>query len=343
MDGVDLEVLRQALAWLGEGRRVQLATIVRTFGSAPRPVGAMLAVAADGRFAGSVSGGCVEDDLIPRLRVRAGLLPEWVRYGITEAQSRRFGLPCGGQLELIVEAFEQAEAIAAIVTALEARQLICRRLCLHDGRSELLCPGDDGHEAVRVDGGTVEFLYGPRWRLIVIGAGQLSQYLVRLALMLDYQVMVCDPRPEFRQGFIADLPSAAVEIREDMPDDMIRAAAPDLCTAIVALSHDPKIDDMALLEALASPAFYVGALGSRLNQEKRRQRLRQHFDLTDAQLARLHGPVGLAIGSRSPAEIAIAILAEITALRNGVVLVPVKAGAKPPDVTLVAGCAAAAG
>ena len=107
MEGVDLEVLRQALAWIREGQRVQLATIVRTFGSAPRPVGAMLAVAAKGRFVGSVSGGCVEDDLIPRLRVRAGLLPEWVRYGITEAQSRRFGLPCGGQLELIVEGFEQ--------------------------------------------------------------------------------------------------------------------------------------------------------------------------------------------------------------------------------------------
>ena len=338
MEGVDLEVLRQALAWIREGQRVQLATIVRTFGSAPRPVGAMLAVAAKGRFVGSVSGGCVEDDLIPRLRVRAGLLPEWVRYGITEAQSRRFGLPCGGQLELIVEGFEQAETIAAIVAALEARQLICRRLRLHDGRSDL-CPGD-GHEAVRVDGGTVEFLYGPRWRLIVIGAGQLSQYLVRLALMLDYQVIVCDPRPEFRKAFIADLPSAVIEMREDMPDDLIRAAAPDQCTAIVALSHDPKIDDMALLEALASPAFYVGALGSRLNQEKRRQRLRQHFDLTDVQLARLHGPVGLAIGSRSPAEIAIAIFAEITALRNGVVLAPVKAGAKSSDVTAVAGCAA---
>jgi xanthine dehydrogenase accessory factor len=324
VDSVDLDVLRRMLDWLQAGRRVQLATIVRSFGSAPRPVGAMLAVAADGRFAGSVSGGCVEDDLIARMQNRDSALPELARYGITEAQSRRYGLPCGGQLELIVEGFEGAETIAAIVAAIEARQLIRRRLNLADGHSQLLAA--DGHEVVRVQIESVDFLYGPRWRLIIIGAGQLSRYTAQLAYMLGYHVTVCDPRPAFGNDFEGGGDTAVAEIRRDMPDDLIREARPDARTAVVALSHDPKLDDMALLEALGSDAFYVGALGSRRNQEKRRQRLKEHFNVPEDRLAALHGPVGLPLGSRSPPEIAVAVLAEITALRNGVTLAVPNAG-----------------
>jgi len=154
-------------------------------------------------------------------------------------------------------------------------------------------------------------VHGPRWRLLIIGAGQASSYLANMALALDYEVIVCDPREEFRQTW--DVPGTT--LLADMPDDAVVALGIDRHSAVVALTHDPKLDDMALLEALKSPAFYVGALGSTASNAKRRQRLAL-FDLTAEQIARLHGPVGLDIGSRTPPEIAVAILAHLISVRN---------------------------
>ena len=171
---------------------------------------------------------------------------------------------------------------------------------------------------MQFDGQTLTTVFGPRWRLLLIGAGQLSQAVARIAAMLDFEVLVCDPREEYapEQGAAGD--------RHDfqriagMPDDVVREIEPDLHTAIVALTHDPKLDDMALLEALVSDAFYVGALGSRRNQQARKKRLAEHFDLSAEQLAQLHGPVGLALGAKTPGEIAVCIMAEIIQVRNGV-------------------------
>lgn len=311
MDSMNLQVLKAAVGWLDAGESVRLVTVVQTYGSSPRPVGALLAVAGGG-FAGSLSGGCVEDDLIERLTTRPPVKPEVVTYGITREESRRLKLPCGGTLKLVVEPVQDGYGLSQVLAAVERHQITRRRLDLITGQVEIL-PGDSSHE-LYFDGETLISVYGPRWRLLIIGAGQTSDYLARMAQALDYQVLICDPREDYARGW--EVPGT--EWLAGMPDDAVAAISPDPHTAIVALTHDPRLDDMALLEALTSGAFYVGALGSKANNAKRRERLARHFDLSPGQLARLHGPVGLPIGSHTPPEIAIAILAEITALRHGI-------------------------
>jgi xanthine dehydrogenase accessory factor len=317
MDSVDLEVLRSAVAWRRAGHGVTLATVVETWGSAPRPVGAMLAIRHDGMISGSVSGGCVEDDMIEKLTgAAAPAAPQQLVYGVTREQAERFGLPCGGRLSIVVEPVTEAglATLEQLIAASDRRELTLRTLDMRTG-AVTLAPGS--RDAVlRFDGQTLQTVHGPLWRLLVIGAGQLSRYLAEMARTLDYRVTVCDPREEYVFGW--DVPG--VELVRTMPDDTVVAMEPDSRSAVVALTHDPKLDDMALLEALKSPAFYVGALGSRSNNEKRRRRLAD-FDLSEAEIARLYGPVGLAIGSRTPPEIAVSILAEMTAVRRGM-LVP---------------------
>lgn len=313
MESVDIEVLKHALGWLEEGRRVTLATVVQTYGSSPRPPGAMLAIRGDGRVCGSVSGGCVEDDLIEQV-CRGALAaehPEVVTYGITREQAQRFGLPCGGRLDIVLELLRDRQELRALLAAIERRELVARTLRLETGETTLASAGRD--DEISFDGRTLTTVHGPRWRLVIVGAGQTSQYLAQMAQALDYQVMVCDPREEYAAGWSVP----GVQLETGMPDDVVSALGLDGRSAVVALTHDPKLDDMVLLEALNSAAFYVGALGSRANNAKRRQRLAQHFGFTEEELARLHGPVGLRIGSRTPPEIAVAILAELTALRHG--------------------------
>ncbi len=315
MDSVDTEVLKSAVAWLDAGYAATLATVVKTWGSAPRPVGAMLVIRDDGQVAGSVSGGCVEDDLIERVRAHllSGGMPEVVIYGVTKEQAERFGLPCGGTLQLVLEPLTQGSAIRKLLEAVARHELIARTLELATGKATL-APAK-WSDVLEFDGTVLKTVHGPRWRLLIIGAGQTARYLAQMAQALDYQVTVCDPREEYAAGW--DLPGVTLDSR--MPDDVVLAMNMDAHSAVVAVTHDPKLDDMALLEALKSPAFYVGALGSRLNNEKRRQRLAQ-FDLSADEIARLHGPVGLPIGSRTPPEIAVSILAEMTAVRRGVKL-----------------------
>ena len=315
MDSVDREVLKSAVAWLAAGHRSVLATVVRTWGSAPRPVGAMLVIRDDGMVMGSVSGGCVEDDMIDRVRaakIAAGR-PELVVYGVTKEQAERFGLPCGGTLEIVVEPLTGASQLAELLERVSRHELVARRLDMSTG-AVTLAPGK-WSDALEFDGKSLLSVHGPRWRLLIIGAGQLSRYLAQMAQALDYQVTVCDPREEYAEGW--DLPGATLDRR--MPDDVVLALNLDAHSAVVAVTHDPKLDDLALLEALKSPAFYVGALGSRKNNETRRRRLAQ-FDLAASEIARLHGPVGLRIGSKTPPEIAVSILAEMTMVRRGVSL-----------------------
>ena len=313
MDSTDLVVLKTCIAWLEAGRRVALVTVVQTWGSAPRPVGAWLAIRDDGQLVGSVSGGCVEDDLIVRVKteVFASTLPQVVRYGVSSEEAARFGLPCGGTLRLVVEPLPALAMLKALLARIQEQRMTLRLLDLHTGQATL-------HDADRadqpgLDDHLMRTMYGPRWRLVIIGAGQLSQYVAQFALASDYDVVIIDPREEFAAGF--DL--AGVTFSRGMPDDVILELGIDSHTAIVALTHDPKLDDMALLEGLKSAAFYIGALGSRANTAKRKERLLL-FDLTPAEIDRLHGPVGLYIGSSSPAEMAISIMAEMTAAKYGV-------------------------
>ena len=326
MDSVDLEVLKRSTEWLAAGRRVLLVTVVKTWGSSPRPQGAMLAVRDDGLVAGSVSGGCIEDDIIGRIR-RDGFTAtrcEIVTYGVSADEARRFGLPCGGTIQLVCEPLSDASRMPELLDGIANGELVSRRLDLDTG-AVALGPAS-AWAGVTFDGRMLTTIHGPRYRMLVIGASQLSKYLAQMAVGLDYQVTICDPRVEYTETW--DVPG--VTLVKTMPDDTVQAMQLDERCAVVALTHDPKLDDLALLEALKSPAFYVGALGSRANNAKRRERLAL-FELTPEQIARLHGPIGIYIGSRTPPEIAISILAEITAVKNGVAL---------PETVRVAGAKA---
>ena len=311
MDSVDLSVLKTLQEWKTAEQPLWLVTVVETFGSSPRPQGAMLALRGDGLAVGSVSGGCIEDDLV--LRAKRGQLPidrcEALIYGATIEDAQRFGLPCGGAMRLLIEPVRNADWVEQVLQLIHAHRLV--RRTLHLKSLQVVLDDASLSDSFAFDGETLTTVHGPRWRLLIIGAGQTSAYLARMAQALDYQVIVCDPREEMRQTW--NVPGTA--LMGEMPDDAVLALQVDGCTAIVTLTHDPKLDDMALLEALKSPAFYVGALGAKTNNAKRRERLAM-FDLTPQEIARLHGPVGLSIGSRTPPEIAVAILAHMISVRN---------------------------
>jgi xanthine dehydrogenase accessory factor len=332
MDSVDTEVLKSAVAWLDAGHTATLATVVRTWGSAPRPVGAMLVIRNDGHVVGSVSGGCVEDDLIERVKAHqaaqqaqqsAGGKPEVVTYGVTADQAARFGLPCGGTLQLVLEPVRAESQLKELLETIARHELVARLLDMESGNVTL--KSGRWSDVLEFDGKTLKSIHGPRWRLLIIGAGQTSRFLAQMAQALDYQVTVCDPRAEYADEW--NVPGAT--LMRGYPDDVVLELNPDPHLAVVAVTHDPKLDDAALTEALKSPAFYVGALGSRMNNDKRRKRLAD-FDLSALEIARLHGPVGLKIGSKTPAEIAVSIIAEITAVRRGVKLESIGAPAAAP-------------
>ncbi|SPJ16603.1 aerobic-type carbon monoxide dehydrogenase, CoxI accessory protein [Burkholderiales bacterium] len=312
MDSVDTQVLKKADEWIRTGQRAVLGTVIRTWGSAPRPVGALVAIRADGQIVGSVSGGCIEDDLIDKIRSGSLLLerPRRMKYGISAEEATRFGLPCGGTLELVLEPLTAQSKIDTLLERVGAGRQTARKLDLRSG--EVSLSEGKGVAALSVDESALISVHGPIWRLLIIGAGQLTQYLAEMALALDYQVMICDPREEY-----ADIWSVpGTTLVRTMPDDTVLECKPDPHTAVVALTHDPKLDDLALMEALRSAAFYVGAIGSRKNQEKRKERLKE-FGVTDEQLGRLYGPIGLKNGARTPPEIAVSILAELTGVKYG--------------------------
>lgn len=320
----ELQVLARLTEWVRAGRMSWLCTVVSTWGSSPRSVGSLLCCNDRGEVAGSLSGGCVEDDLLERLQ--AGELgrdkPQLLVYGATQEEVERFQLPCGGQLHIVIEPFadaERADALGHVVARLEARQCVERSLDVASG--DFTIADADRFRHLRFDGGIdadgldtkgkkLTQVLGPKFQLFLIGAGQVSQYLARMALLLDYHVIVCDPRSEL----IDQWPVAGAQLVCGMPDDAVKAHAMDPSTAIVALTHDPRIDDMGLMEALKTDACFVGAMGSARTSAKRRERLKL-LDLTDGEIDRLHGPVGLPIGSKTPAEIAVAILAQLTSIR----------------------------
>jgi len=313
MNSVDLGVLRDMQNWLAEGRGVVLYTVVQTWGSAPRPPGAMLALRDDGVVSGSVSGGCIEDDLIARLHDgrlrRESAEIQLITYGVSKDEAARFGLPCGGTLRLTEEWVQSVAWVDELLTRCANHEIVTRELDLGTGAVRLEVA--DRQASQSFDGQRLRAVYGPRWRLLLIGAGQLSRCVADIAGLLDFEVLICDPRSEFSQGWEAQ----EARFVPGMPDDAVLAIQPDERTAIVALTHDPRLDDMALLTALDSRAFYVGALGSRVNSEKRKQNLAA-LGVNSASLARLHGPIGLPIGSHTPAEIALSLMAQVVAIKN---------------------------
>ncbi|HSI53723.1 MAG TPA: XdhC family protein [Ramlibacter sp.] len=324
MENLDVTVLRALRDWRLAGKRGLLATVVRTWGSSPRPTGSIMALAEDGAVVGSVSGGCIEDDLIHRFtRAYSGKggeqqlpsgPPTFTKYGITADEAHRFGLPCGGTLELLLEYDPDPKSLADLVTALEAGRLMRRVTRLSDGAVTLEQASTP--QELEVDEQKLSNTFGPEYRMLLIGAGQLTEYLATMALFNGFAVTVCDPREEYRGAW--SVPGARV--LADMPDEVVTSFRPDRRSCVVALTHDPKLDDLALLEAIRTEAFYVGAIGSRRNNAARHERMKEHFELTDAELARLRGPIGIYVGSKTPPEIAVSIMAEILAVKNGVAL-----------------------
>ena len=330
MENLDVMVLRTLRDWRLAGQRALLATVVRTWGSSPRPVGSIMALREDGTVVGSVSGGCIEDDLIYQYTqayaagqtegaaVQGKAIPSgppaFIKYGVSADEAHRFGLPCGGTLELLLEFDPSAADLATLVSALEAGQLMQRQVSLKDGsvsQSLSAAPSELSLTATELVN-----TFGPEYRMLLIGAGQLTEYLATMALFSGFAVTVCDPREEYRSAWSV----AGAVVKSDMPDDVVNAFKPDRRSCVIALTHDPKLDDLALLEALNTEAFYIGAIGSRRNNEARHQRMAEHFELSESTLARLRGPIGIYIGSKTPSEIAVSVMAEVLAVKNGVEL-----------------------
>ena len=323
MQPVDTQVLKQVHRWLEKREPSWLATVVQTWGSSPRPAGSLLACNAAGSIVGSLSGGCVEDDLLEKLR--AGELakegPQFFEYGVTTEETERLGLPCGGSLHVVVEPLHATSApggtqatqahFADIEAALNERACITRTVNLATG--EFSAQRSDAFAPLQWDANTqvLHHTYGPKYQLFIIGAGMVSAYLAEMALTLDFDVTVCDPREQLLNDFTV----TGVNRVCDMPDDALRKLAGDAQSAIVALTHDPRIDDMGLMEALGSAAFYVGAMGSTRTSAARRERLLS-LDIPAEQIDRLHAPIGLPIGSKTPPEIAVAIMAEVIAVQK---------------------------
>jgi xanthine dehydrogenase accessory factor len=309
-------VLDQVCEWLKADESCWLATVVQTWGSSPRPVGSLLTCNRVGQVQGSLSGGCVEDDLLEKLtsgelaRERA----QFFQYGITPEETERLGLPCGGHLNIVVEPLPANDAFRGhfghLRERVAGRRSVRRIVNLRNGATAI--DDVDAHAPLDYDD-QAEILthtYGPQRQLFIIGSGMVSSYVAEMAQVLDYQVTVCDPRAHLLDEFSVP----GVTKINDMPDDAIEKHANDPLTAIVALTHDPRIDDMGMMVALKTDAFYIGAMGSTRTSANRRERLKA-LELTDEEIARLHAPIGLPIGSKTPPEIAVAILAEITAVR----------------------------
>ena len=336
MHGLNQRVISQTHHWLSEGAPVWLATVLRTYGSSPRPVGSIMAYkpnpvdSGKAELVGSLSGGCIEEDLLDRLvskslqeQVNQGQRIWICRYGMEEEDQTRFALPCGGQLHVLLEYLSPEDAhikdhILQLHQGLEARKHVFREIDLSSGqRSVNSLPGEiksdnaSSHRAMIIDNTTLQHRLSPGYHLLVVGAGEVSRYLCEFAKSMDFEVSLCDPRENYLNLYaVSDVP-----MLQKLPDDLISEQFSDEYCAIVTLSHDPRVDDMALLAALPSDAFYIGAMGSAKTSENRRKRLLS-LGIEQSQLGKLSAPIGLDIGSKTPAEIALSTLAEVVAVKN---------------------------
>ncbi len=302
------KIFQSLASWHQDGLGVALAVVHKTWGSAPRRAGSLMAIAEDGRFAGSVSGGCVEGTVIAEAMA---LVPEGgsklLHFTVASEDAWQVGLACGGEIEiqLIVLSGDVAGCASAIDHALNRRMKHTLSLELHNGTMKL-DQGANG-ESHRLDADCLYLPIMPLRHLVIIGAVHIAQHLSAMAHEAGYDITVIDPRA----AFIENREFGSAALVAEWPDEIFKASPPDTHTAVVALTHDPKIDDAALLPALKSDCFYIGALGSRKTQAARRARL-EKSGVPEDRLQRIHGPIGLNIGAANPAEIAVAILAEIT-------------------------------
>ena len=333
MTQTDEDPLLAAASWISGHQTVAMATVTRTWGSAPRQAGSQMAVREDGAFVGSVSGGCIEGAVIGE--AQASLQdgrPRNLKFGVTNEEAWAVGLACGGTIEVNVTPVAKADeraTIAALNKARDTKRAVVLATELQTGRTQLLYPDDgrssalddaareaarhDESKSVEADGATWFLtVFNPPLDLAIIGAVHIAQPLARMAALADYAVRIIDPRT----AFATEERFPGVSLSHEWPDEALAAKPLTPRSAIVALTHDPKLDDPALSVALRSPAFYIGALGSKQTHAKRLERLKE-LGFTDAELSRIHGPIGLKIGAKSPAEIAVSVLGEMTATLRG--------------------------
>jgi len=317
MQPLDLQVIQRAIHWLESGRTVWLCTVIASFGSSPRPPGAMLVAKGDGASCGSLSGGCIEEDFLQRVAQGGFAEPiALVRYG-DGSDAPRVRLPCGGVLEVLVERLEapgaNVEHLRRLESALLGRGRLVREWRLPFANPELLEDSQDGPRVER-SGDRLRVRFGAAQRLVIAGVSTVALFCAQFAVALDFEVIICEPREEFQHP----LGIANVRVEPVLPARWIAEGGCHEATAVVALTHDPRLDDLTMMEAVNSPAFYIGVMGSQKTSEKRMERLQRIAGMDDATLARIHAPIGLALGSKTPAEIALAVLADIVRVRNGV-------------------------
>jgi xanthine dehydrogenase accessory factor len=329
MSGPDRNILDEAARWLEDGRGVALATVVETWGSAPQPVGSQLAIDGEGNFIGSVSGGCVEGAVVSEgLDAIASGSPKVLAFGVADETAWEVGLACGGRIRVHVEPLAKdgrsRDMLDSLLTARRDRRAVALVTELGTGKQRLVGSDEAADDTLAADlapafrfdrSGVVaseegEFfinVYNPPLKLVVIGAVHIAQALIPMAKLAGYDVSVIDPRG----AFATPERFPGVTLHTEWPDEVLPVMALDRRTAMIALTHDPKLDDPALSAALASQCFYIGALGSRKTHARRSERLAA-AGLAPEAVARIHGPIGLDIGARGPAEIAISIMAEMT-------------------------------
>ena len=318
----DIDIFTAIQCWLGQSETVWLCTVLDTWGSSPRPRGSLLACNASGEFIGSLSGGCVEENLIAK--ILAGEFSSSVSrlfYGASIEEAERLRLPCGGMLDISIERWQPSSALKNAVTLIVDALIGRRRIVVQRNFTQEKFIVSDPYEKQSIldftedsSGNITEIIHalGPQYRLLLIGISEVSRAVAQLALLLDYEILICDPRADARARW--DI--AGVTLLAQLPDDAVREYGDDMHCAILALTHDPRIDDMALMEAFNTQAFYIGAMGSLRTSESRRERL-QLLDVTAEQLQRLYAPIGLDTGSKTPMEIAVSVLAQLTAVRAG--------------------------
>lgn len=309
------QVLQAVLQWLKQEKPCWLATICHTYGSSPRPVGSLMACNIDGVVVGSLSGGCIEEELLkniihsPEYQKR----PCWILYPQNNKDDIQHQLPCGGELKILLEPLfpHHLSHFDSLLASLSKRDITQRCVDIPSGKVQIKHTNSSGFEATEQQ---LRHTLLPHYRLLIIGINPVSLYVAEIANSLDFQVTLCEPRRDFHKHWHPEsFPD--VTFTEKLPDDVARAGFHDHFSAIVALAHDPRVDDMALMEALTSNAFYVGAMGSQNTTKKRKERLKE-LGITKTQISTLHAPIGLAIGSKTPMEIAISIAAELTLARN---------------------------
>lgn len=313
MNGSNWYLLQQLLNWLEQGIEPWLATVLETYGSSPRPVGSMMLYHPTKGIVGSLSGGCIEQELVEQLAHAEPLsphvinCPQVIRYGGNSEEQQRLQLPCGGHLDVLLEKItaDKAEHFSQLFQALKQRHHTGREVNLHSGDLAIIDDQSLQHDIQR-GGDTIQQALRPHDKLLMVGAGEVARCLAEIAKNLEFEITLCDFRDEFLQGWQVD----GVTVVKGLPDDLILESFNDPHCAIVALAHDPRIDDMAMLEALNSEAFYVGAMGSIATSNKRRARL-QELGVSEQALQKLHAPIGLDIGSKTPYGIALSIVAHI--------------------------------